>query len=128
MEALLLNLVKLVLGFVCMLGPIIFVMALRRARDRREASLALAVLHELNSPDLRGLFSIKVVSRSIAKDSVAIDLWGCSREQVWDVTEKLSAKLPSHVRVVVNGLSDGRSRSAWTLTATRRFDSPALCP
>jgi hypothetical protein len=128
MEALLLNLAKLAAGFLCMLGPIAFLMAFQRVRDRRESALTLTVLRELNSPDLRGLFSIKVVSRSITKDSVALELWGCSREQVWDVTEKLSSNLPSHVRVVVNGLSDGRSRSALTLTATRRFDSPALCP
>ncbi len=128
MEALLLNLGKLALGFLCMLGPIVFLMALRRVRDRREAALALTVLRELNSPDLRGLFSLNVVSRSIGKDSVVVDLWGCSREQAWDVMEKLSAKLPRHVRVEVNGIRDGRLRSAWILTATRRFNSPALCP
>jgi hypothetical protein len=128
MEALLLNLGKLALGFLCMLGPIVFLMALRRGRDRREAALALTVLRELNSPDLRGLFSLNVASRSVGKDSVAVDLWGCSREQVWEVMEKLSAKLPPHAQVEVNGLSDARLRSAWTLTATRRVDSPALCP
>jgi len=128
MEALLLNLGKLALGFLCMLGPIVFLMALRRVRDRREAALALTVLRELNSPDLRGLFSLNVVSRSIGKDSVALDLWGCSREQVWEVMETLSAKLPPHAQVEVNGLSEGRLRTAWTLTVTRRVDSPALCP
>lgn len=128
MEALLLNMAKLALGFGCMLGPIVFVMALRRVRDRREAALALTVLRELNSPDLRGLFSVNVVSRTIGTDSVVVDLWGCSREQVWDMMEKLSAKLPPHVRVEVNGLRDGRFKSAWRLTATRGIDSPALCP
>jgi hypothetical protein len=128
MEALLLNLAKLAAGFLCMLGPIAFLMAFQRVRDRRESALTLAVLRELSTPELRGLYSVTIANRSIGKDSVVIDLLGCSREQVWDVMEKLSAKLPSDVRVVVNGLSDDRSRSAWTLTATRRFDSPALCP
>ncbi len=128
MDALLLNMAKLALGFLCMLGPIVFVMALRRVRDRREAALTLAVLRELNTPELRGLYSINVASRSMGKGSVAIDLLDGSREQAWDVMEKLSAKLPPHVRVEVNGIRDGRLRSAWTLTATRRFNSPALCP
>jgi hypothetical protein len=128
METLLLNLAKLLVGFLCILGPIVFLMARLRVRDRREASLALTVLRELNSPDLRGLFSINVASRSIGSDSVAIDLWGCSREQVWDVVEKLSAKLPSHVQVEVNGVSGGRLKSAWTLTVNRRLNAPALCP
>lgn len=128
MEALLLNLGKLAAGFLCMLGPIAFLMALRSVRDRRESALTLTVLGELNSPELRGLFSLKVMSRFIGKDSVVVDLWGCPREQVWEVMEKLSAKLPSDVGVEVNGISDSRLRSAWTLTATRRFDSPALCP
>jgi hypothetical protein len=128
MEALLLNLGKLAGGFLGMLGPIAFLMALRGVRDRRESALTLTVLGELNSPELRGLFSLKVKSRFIGKDSVVVDLWDCPPEQVWDVMEKLSAKLPSDVGVEVNGLSDSRSRSAWTVTATRRFDSPALCP
>ena len=128
METLLLNLGKLLVGFLCIVGPIVFLMALLRVRDRREASLALTVLRELNSPDLRGLFSVNVVSRSVGSDSVMIDLWGCSREQVWDAVERLSAKLPSHVQVEVNGVSGDRLRSAWTLTVNRRFDTPALCP
>lgn len=128
METLLLSMAKLALGFVCMIGPIVFLLALQRVRDRREAALVLAVLQEMNSPDLRGLFSVRAASRSIGNDSVAVDLWGCSHGQVWDVMERLSAKLPSQVRVEVNGLRDDRSRSAWRLTRTRRFSSPALCP
>jgi hypothetical protein len=119
---------KLFVGFVCILGPVALLLALLHARDRREAALSTTVLRELNSPDLRGLFSVKAKSRSIGADAVVVDLWGCSREQVWDAMEKLSVKLPSHVRLEVNGLSDCRMRSAWTLTASRRVSSAALCP
>lgn len=59
---------------------------------------------------------------------MVVDLWGCSREQVWEVMENLSAELPAHVRVEVNGLSDSRLRPAWTLTATRMLSSACLCP
>jgi hypothetical protein len=128
MDALLLNLGKLFLGFLCILGPVALLLSFQHTRDQRESFLSLNVLRELNLPDLRGLFSVKVESRSIGADTVVVDLWGCSREQVWSVMETLSAKLPSHVRVEVNGLSDSRMKSTWTLTATRRFDSPALCP
>jgi hypothetical protein len=128
MDALLLNMGQLLVGFLGMLGPIGFLLALRQARDQREAALSLTVLRALNSPDLRGLFSVKVESRSIGKDKVVVDVWGCSREQLWGVMEKLPAKLPSHVQVEVNGLSDGRFKSAWTLTATRKFSSAAVYP
>lgn len=121
----LVGLSKLFFGFLCILGPVALLLALLRAWERREAALSTAVLLELNSPDLRGLFSLKVKRRSIGADTVVVDLWGCSREQVWDVMEKLSAELPSGVRVEVNGTSDGRMRSAWILTATRNCASAA---
>jgi hypothetical protein len=128
MAELLLSLSKLFLGFLCILGPVVLLSVLLHGRDRREAALRAAVLRQLNSPDLRGLFSARVQSRSIGGDAVVVDLWGCSREQVWNVMERLSVSLPAHVRVEVNGLSDCLMRSAWTLTATRRFSSAALCP
>ena len=128
MDALLLNLGKLAVGFLCMLGPIAFLTARLRARDRRDAALTLTVLRELNAPELRGLYSVNVVSRSFGRDSVAIDLLDCSREQAWDVMEKVTIHLPPRVRVEINGIRGGRLRPVWTLTAPHRFPSPALCP
>jgi hypothetical protein len=128
MDALLLNLGKLFLGFLCILGPAALLLAFRQVRDLRESALSLPVFRVLNLPDLRGLFSVKIQRRYVGADTVVVDLWGCSREQVWNVMETLSAKLPSHVRLEVNGLGVGRMKSAWTLTATRRFSSAALCP
>lgn len=119
---------RLLTGFVCVLGPVVFLLVFLHARDRREAALRLTVLREMNRPDLRGLFVVNVATRSIGGDTVVVDLWGCSREQVWDVMENLSAKLPAHVRVEVNGLSDSRLKPAWTLTATRKLSSACPCP
>ena len=99
MDALLLNLGKLAVGFLCMLGPIAFLAARLRVRDRREAALTLTVVRELNAPELRGLYSVNVVSRSFGRDSVAIDLLACSREQAWDAMEKLSSQRPPRGRV-----------------------------
>lgn len=110
---------KLSIGFFCILGPLVLRMAYLRGRDRREAALSTAVLQELNSPNLRGLFSLSIRSRLFGADTLIVDLWGCSREQAWDLTEKLSARLPAHVRVEVNGISGCRLDSTWTLTVRK---------
>lgn len=128
MDALLLNLGRLLAGFLCILGPLGFLLAHLRRRDQREAALILTALRELNTPELRGLLAVKVESRSIGRDKVVVDVGGCPREQLWGVMEKLSAKLPSHVRVEVNGLGGSRFRPAWSLTATRKLPSAAVCP
>jgi hypothetical protein len=65
---------KLAIGFLCILGPFVLPIAFLRARDRREAALSTRVLQELNSPDLRGLFFVKVKSQLIGADTVMVDL------------------------------------------------------
>ena len=126
MIELLTSLTKLAMGFLCILGPFVLLIAFLRMRDRREAALSTRVLQELNSPDLRGLFFVKVKSRLIGADTVMVDLWSCSREQAWDLIEKLSARLPAHVRVEVNGISGSRVNSTWTLTV-RKGPAVAYC-
>jgi hypothetical protein len=128
MDALLLNVGQLLAGFLCILGPLGFLLAHLRLRDQREATLSLAALRELNTPELRGMLAVKVESRFIGRDKVVVDVGGCSREQLWGVMEKLTVKLPSHVRVQVNGLGDNRFRPAWILTANRKLPSAAVCP
>jgi hypothetical protein len=110
---------KLSIGFLCILGPFVLLIVFLRARDRREEALSTRALQELNSPGLRGLFSLKIKSRPMGGATVTVDLWGCSREQVWDVMDRLSARLPAHVRVEVNGISGCRLNSTWTLTARK---------
>jgi hypothetical protein len=121
---------KLVVGFLCILGPLVIAIALLRTRDRREAALSIRVLQELNAPNLRGLFSVDVKSRPFGVDRVIVDLWSCSREQVWDLMERLSARLPAHVRVEVNGINGSRLNSTWTLTVRKGLNRYACsyCP
>jgi hypothetical protein len=114
---------KLAIGFLCILGPFVLLIAFLRTRDLREAALSTTVLQELNSPNLRGLFSIEVKSRPIGADTVIVDLWSCSREQVWDLIERLSSRLPAHVRVEVNGISGSRLNSEWTLTVRKACET-----
>jgi hypothetical protein len=45
---------KLFIGFLCILGPLAFLLGFLRAHDRREAALSTSALQELNTPDLRG--------------------------------------------------------------------------
>jgi hypothetical protein len=97
-------------------------------RDQRESKLFATVLAELNIPRLRGLTTVKVNSTPLWADTVVVELWNCSREQVWDVIEALSAKLPSRVRLEVNGITDCRVRSTWKLTVSRTHPFVAYCP
>jgi hypothetical protein len=117
---------KLAIGFLCILGPFVLPIAVLRTRDLRETALSTRVLQELNSTDFRGLFFVKVKSQLIGADTVIVDLWSCSREQVWDLVERLSARLPAHVRVEVNGISSSRVNSTWTLTV-RKGAAVAYC-
>jgi len=125
MIELLTNLGKLAIGFLCILWPFVLRIAFLRTRDRREAALSTRVLQGLNSPDLRGLFALKIKSKPFLGEVVAIDLWNCSRDQIWDVMQRLSAQLPSHIHVEVNGMSDYRTRSTWTLTLKQKPSSAA---
>ena len=128
MVELLVRLGKLSIGFLCIVGPIALLLAFLQLRNQRESVLFATVIRELNLPDLRGLFTVKVQSRLIGADTVEIDLWHCSREQVWSVIEKISTQLPEHVRFQVNGITDCRVRSTWNLTVMRSQPSVSYCP
>ena len=119
---------KLSIGFLCILGPIALLFVFLHIRDQRESVLSTTVLRELNLPDLRGLFSVRIQSRLFGADTVEIDLWHCSREQVWSVIEKVSTQLPEHVRLEVNGITDCRVRSTWKLKVMRTQPSVSYCP
>jgi hypothetical protein len=128
MVELLVSLGKLSIGFLCILGPLALPFLLLHIRDHRESELYTTVLRELNLPELRGLFTVRILTRPFTADTVVVDLWQCSREQVWGVIEKLSARLPGHVRLEVNGITDCRVRSTWKLTVMRTQPSVSYCP
>jgi hypothetical protein len=112
------------IGFLSMMGPLVLLMVFLRLRDQRESILYPMVLKELNSPDLRGLFAVKIRCRVFSgQDTVMVDLWNCTKEQVWDTVIRLSIHLPPEVRLVVNGMADSRSRSTLTLKVKRSIPS-----
>ena len=124
MEGLVARLALLVVGFLGILGPLVLLMGFLGLRDRQESIVLGAVLKELNSPDLRGLFAVNVQCRLFSRQAtVTIDLQDCSKEQILDTVIKLSSRVPSQVQLVVNGITDSRSRSALTLNVKRSFSS-----
>jgi hypothetical protein len=116
------------IGFLSLLAPFALLFLFLHIRYQQESELYTTALRELNQPELRGLFTAKIQSRLFGEDTVVIDLWNCSREQVWGVIEKLSARLPEHVRLEVNGITDCRARSTWKLTVMRTQPPESLCP
>jgi hypothetical protein len=126
MEELVLNIGKLIVGFSCMLGPLVFYLRLASAREQRESRLVATILGELNAPDLRGLYAVKIERGIFQPDTAVIDLWNCSKERIWDVMTRLSARLPSNVRCEVNG-TDAGPRSTWTLSVKTRHAAGPCC-
>ncbi len=119
----------LIIGFLIILGPLILLMGFLRLRERRESILLGVVLSELNSPNLRGLFAVDVNYGLFTRQGrVTIDLQDCSKEQIWEAIVRLSARLPLQVQLVVNGMTDSRSRSILTLNVKRSLPSaPSVC-
>ena len=122
------HLARLVVGLLGTIGPVALLLIFMNARDRSESRLFTAVVLELNRPHLRGYFTVKVRSWPLFSNTVFIRLWDCSRDQVWNVLESVSAKLPPDVRLEVNGITDCRARSTWKLTVTRAIPSASACP
>ncbi len=124
MSQLVIRLGQLALEFLVIFGPLIFLFLLLEVRDRRQATLYTIILKDLNSPDLRGLFAMEIRCGVFCRqDTVIVDLWNCPKEQMWDAIIKLSAHLPSKVRLVVNGMVDPYSQSTLTFKVQRSMPS-----
>lgn len=111
---------ELCIGFLSMMGPLVLLMVFLRLRDQRESDIYPLVLKQLNLPDLRGLFAVKIRCRVFSRQgTVTVDLWNCPKEQVWETMIRLSTHLPPEVRLVINGMVDSRSPSMLTLKVER---------
>jgi hypothetical protein len=103
MTVLMISLAKLLMGFIFIGGPLIFLMVLLGVRDHRKLIVEGMVSKELNSPDLRGLVVADTKCALLSKRCrVEVDMRDCSIEQIWDIIERLTVNLPSSVRLVVN--------------------------
>jgi hypothetical protein len=115
------HLATLGVGFFAMAGPVLALMAVLNSRDRKEDRLYARILGELNTVDLRGLYSVRVACRTLGLDTVFIDLWNCPPQRAWEVMMRISARLPRRVRLEVSGITDSRSASSLSLTVSKRF-------
>jgi hypothetical protein len=127
MAELMINLVTLGLGFFAMTGPVVVIMIALKARDQKQDGLYARVLGELNAPDLRGLYTVRVDCRPFGRDRVFVDLWGCPPQRVWEVMMRISAWLPSRVQLEVGGITESRPASSWSLTVSKRFPELPGC-
>jgi hypothetical protein len=126
MTGLFVNVFELLFGLLGVVSPFILAMMALARRDRRHLSLSTTVLSLLNRPELRGLFTVTIRSSLFRGDSVSVEIWNCSRDQLWDVMEALSERLPDSARLAVNGLSTRRAREGWRL-GMRGCPSGSLC-
>jgi hypothetical protein len=125
MVELMIRLGQLGLGFAALLGPLLVLMLLLKHRDQREATLSSVVFRELNMPNLRGLYSVKIHSHLLGgQDTVTVDILCCLNKQLWDVIMGLSAKLPAQAWLAVDGLSEPGSNSTFRLKLKRDTTYP----
>ena len=120
----------LLVGFMILFGPVIVLLLILNARDRRESTLRGIVFEQLRSPDLRGLFTFRIRHALFLGSSVVIvNLWDCSKEQIWDTTTRLSISLPSEVRLIISGTMDREHKVEFALKIKREAASlrPTFC-
>ena len=120
----------LLVGFMILFGPVIVLLLILNARDRRESTLRGIVFEQLRSPDLRGLFTFRIRHALFLGSSVVIvNLWDCSKEQIWDTTTRLSISLPSEVRLIISGTMDREHKVRFALKIKREVASlrPTFC-
>lgn len=130
MNPLLFHIGHLFMGFIIAAGPVIVLLLILNARDRRESTLRRIIYEQLRSPDLRGLFTFRIRHGLLpGKSTVVVDLWECSKEQIWDTTTRLSMRLPPEVRLVVNGTMDREQKMGFALKVKREVASlhPTFC-
>jgi hypothetical protein len=98
---------RLILGLAIVFGPLVGVLWLLNLRDRREGALRHAVLAALPLHELRGLVAVRARCAMFSrKDVVTLDMFACTRDQVWDAVARLYHSLPPRVRLVVNSAVD----------------------
>ena len=130
MSQLLIHIGRTLVGFIIVTGPVLILCLILKVRDRRESKLRFIILKELSSPNLKGLFTFRIRHGLLpGGDTVIVNLWDISREQVWDTTMHLSMSLPPDVRLVVNGTMDQKHKLGFALNVKREAFSvrPTFC-
>jgi hypothetical protein len=120
MAALMISLAKLIMGFIFVAAPLIYLIILLHVWGHRRSIMEGIVGKELNSPDLRGLVASYTKYALLSKSCrVEVDIWNCSSEQIWDVIDRLRTNLPSNARLVVNGIPARSLKTIFSLEIKR---------
>jgi len=127
MGELLASLGKLILGFGAIAGLPFGVLILLNARDRRHALLGAVVFGQLKAPGLQGHYAVQIRGLLPWRDKVVVDLWGCTRDQVWGAMEGIARQLPETVVLEVNGSVGCRPQARLTMTVAGGWRSRPCC-
>jgi hypothetical protein len=120
---------QLMLALFAIGGPMAFILLMLVLRDRKAEKILTIASKALNTRELHGLYAVKIQGGILQAEKVSVELWGCSREQMWEVISRLSAQLPRRVGLVINGISDPVTRAALKLDIQRKPVTayPAAC-
>lgn len=90
---------ELFVGISTIAGPVIAVSLLLNHRDRRESRLKGMVTAQI---DFRGLLNLVAIetrcSLLLPRSVITVDMQACFDEEIWEVVERLSRKLPHAVQ------------------------------
>jgi hypothetical protein len=112
MDAWVRDVAGLALAWAVEVGPIAALLALLNRRDRRQADLLRGIAAQFASDAIRSDVAIAVRCGLVSRQAVVrVDMRGLPQEAIWDAAARLGERLPSSVRVLVEGRAD-RPRAA----------------
>jgi hypothetical protein len=116
---------RLVVGLVVILGPVLGWLILLNRRDRCISRLCLAVSEPLALAELRGRIAVQVQCAVLSGGrTVNIDILACTYHEVWDIFTRVASRLPPHVCLLVSGDVGQQAAGRFTLeTMTKRLVS-----
>jgi len=109
-------------------GLVFLLLGLLNLRDRRQSRLLGTVMRQLPWRDFLGRFAVQVRCALLSpRGVVTVTLRACSRDELWDVIERLFRNLPPHVRLVVDGTGTPRFPARFTVETAPRPPASDPC-
>lgn len=107
--------IQLLLVTLFTVGPVVGLMLLLNARDRRQAAL-LGTMWSVAPRDLRDLIAVQVRCALLSGGSVVeVDMRDCARDEIWEALARWCAGLPPGVRLLVSGSMDRGLAASFTV-------------
>lgn len=116
MSQLLFHIGHLVGGFIVVSAPIIILLLFLNDQDRRKSTLRGIIVERMGSPNIKGVYTLRIRRRLLlGRYTVILNLGDSCREQIWDTTMHLSMGLPQRVKLIVNGTTDEKRKVEFSL-------------